>query len=1040
MPQIRNFSLFTLIFFINITTLVICEIPTKKRIASEAEYGYIYVNMVEDEEICNSFKERKEGSQDDSQFKLVFNESNSCSITIEFYQNLEDCTDFFVTNFPDPYYYSIEAISVKDLKIIPTNMKGMFHGLNGTKEIIGLENFDTSKVTNMENLFAGSGITELNLSNFDTYLVTDMSGMFLECNNLTLIDVSSFDTSSVKNMSQMFARSSELSKTLNELNITGLSNFDTSSVVDMSSMFEYCSTLKSIDISNFDTSKVTNMAKMFSYCMSLNSLDFSNFDTSLVEDMNNMFSYYGFIQNIEEISYDDISLFFKFNVNDSVEIMKTIIDITNFKTSKVTNMDSMFCGCYGLESIDLSGFDTSSVQNMGAMFKYCQSLNMLDVSKFDTSLVKNMSYLFGGCDKLENISLSNFETSKVIDMGGMFYSCTELTSIDLSSFDTSSVENMSYMFSSCISLVNINLSNFDTSKVTNMGSMFDKCWKLTSIDLSSFDTSSVESMRSMFSYCYSLENVNLSNFDTSKVTNMEGMFAFTILKTLDLSSFDTSLVENMEYMFDMCSYLEQIDLSSFDTSKLTTMQRMFSSCESLISIDLSSFDTSSVVNMNYLFMWCDKLKYVDISNFNMESISSINRMFYESSNLKYINLYNVKNSYNNLTNTELNTIDGLFVCQNDNIITNENIIDCCNYDFENDVCYNSGSISTSFSTTYLNEETTDLNEITNSDYIQFSSSNLDITNSSISIFSTQVLNFNNPTAILLGFSKFNMLTSSFTFWIHFINVRDFIYSSKLIFSVEIINKRLLRMLDTKEANCVKNDSIKDTASYLCEVIAQTEGIDQIKANTDFNFSSQNVSVIGISPIANAYINNIQNVGNEDFNLTVYILDHSKINKSETDLVYNISGTIESNPKPSFKELVLMVNSEEDDNTFKDVENVNCNIVSIENNNYTLNCQGKKNVHYNLQSAIYNNGSEMLIVNFDENENSKVMLNSTSSNRRTTFRKSKKNKASIVAPIVIIPVAVIAITIITAIMLKKKPEKLNSERTSESTYNNINIKI
>ena len=83
---------------------------------------------------------------------------------------------------------------------------------------------------------------------------------------------------------------------------------------------------------------------------------------------------------------------------------------------------------------------------------------------------------------------------------------------------------------------------------------------------------------------------------------------------------------------------------------------------------------------------------------------------------------------------------------------------------------------------------------------------------------------------------------------------------------------------------------------------------------------------------------------------------------------------------------------------------------------------------------------MLIVNFDENENSKVMLNSTSSNRRTTFRKSKKNKASIVAPIVIIPVAVIAITIITAIMLKKKPEKLNSERTSESTYNNINIKI
>jgi predicted RNA-binding protein with RPS1 domain len=314
-----------------------------------------------------------------------------------------------------------------------------------------------------------------------------------------------------------------------------------------------------------------------------------------------------------------------------------------------------------------------------------------------------------------------------------------------------------------------------------------------------------------------------------------------------------------------------------------------------------------------------------------------------------------------LTNSELSEIDGLFVCQNDETITFEKAKDCCDYDYESGECYDLESIST----TYLNEETTDytnysdytdyidINGTNYSDYIQYSSSNIVNTHTSIP---TQIININNPTAILLGFSKFNMLVSSFTFWIHFINIRDFIYSSKLIFSVEVINKSLLRMLDTKEANCTKDDSIKDTASYLCEVSAETANIGQIKANTDFNFSSQNVSVIGISPVANAYINNIQNVGNEDLNLTVYILDHSTINKSEIDLTYNISGIIEGNKTPGFKEVILQVNSEDDDNTFKDVENVNCNLVNKENNSYILNCKGKKNVNYNLKSATYNNGS------------------------------------------------------------------------------------
>jgi surface protein len=44
------------------------------------------------------------------------------------------------------------------------------------------------------------------------------------------------------------------------------------------------------------------------------------------------------------------------------------LNLTDYDTSKVTNMSLMFWNCSSLESIDLSHFDTSSVTLMSAMF------------------------------------------------------------------------------------------------------------------------------------------------------------------------------------------------------------------------------------------------------------------------------------------------------------------------------------------------------------------------------------------------------------------------------------------------------------------------------------------------------------------------------------------------------------------------------------------------------------------------------------------------------------------------------------------------
>ena len=153
----------------------------------------------------------------------------------------------------------------------------------------------------------------------------------------------------------------------------------------------------------------------------------------------------------------------------------TLLDLSNFNTSSVTNMTCMFSYCNLLTELDLSNFNTSSATDMRYMFANCYALTSLDLSNFNTSSVTNMSYMFSDCKLLTELDLSNFNTSSVTNMSYMFYDCNKMTSLDLSNFNTSSVTNMSYMFYNCNLLTLLDLSNFNTSNVTDMSCMFYRC-------------------------------------------------------------------------------------------------------------------------------------------------------------------------------------------------------------------------------------------------------------------------------------------------------------------------------------------------------------------------------------------------------------------------------------------------------------------------------------------------------------------------------------------------------------------------------------
>ena len=84
------------------------------------------------------------------------------------------------------------------------------------------------------------------------------------------------------------------------------------------------------------------------------------------------------------------------------------------------------------------------------MFSYYEG-QTLDLSNFDTSNVTDMNHMFTACKFTVKFTLGDkFDTSNVTDMSGMFYECIFPEGFSLSDkFDTSNVTDIGHMFRNC---------------------------------------------------------------------------------------------------------------------------------------------------------------------------------------------------------------------------------------------------------------------------------------------------------------------------------------------------------------------------------------------------------------------------------------------------------------------------------------------------------------------------------------------------------------------------------------------------------------
>ena len=138
-----------------------------------------------------------------------------------------------------------------------TSLSNAFYGFNSLKEIIGLENWDTSKVSDMNSVFRDcKSLQSLDVSGWDVSNVTTLQSMFYNCNSLTSLDLNNWNTSKVRIMNGTF-------RDMNKLKILNISNWDTSSVTNISYLFSGARILNRVDLSGWDASNVTNTSLMF---------------------------------------------------------------------------------------------------------------------------------------------------------------------------------------------------------------------------------------------------------------------------------------------------------------------------------------------------------------------------------------------------------------------------------------------------------------------------------------------------------------------------------------------------------------------------------------------------------------------------------------------------------------------------------------------------------------------------------------------------------------------------------------------------------
>lgn len=433
--------------------------------------------------------------------------------------------------------------------------------------------------------------------------------------------------------------------------IWGLGNINTSKGLKFDNMFrnmrETFQKRNTISFPNFDTSKATSMKGMFQDTIFANRLDISNFDFTNVTDFSYMF--------------------------DGTTLNSLILPTS--KPTNVTNVENMFRECYGnQEDVDLSDWGTSGVTSLFSMFDGANRTNSINLSNWDVSHVTNMYHAFN----MQNGEWGNKPNYLVLD------------GWHLDSMDLSEIDETYQMFNPLATYYNISLCNSDAHtykiiyKALKQQNLLPKS-EINTCEVNYYDVviSNITPNNSIYLYPYfsaSSSNRQILTADEEGKVYYLDLFDSKQLYIDVLNPNDRIHLEQTNeiilgdrHISNISLYLEMINLENISFSG-TKLSNLFINCGSLKeiqhlekidecikdslaysfssisvpSLDLSFLNVSGIQIANFCF--ADNLaEEINISNWDTSSITTATNFLQGAYNLKTLNSFETLNVFN-LTN------------------------------------------------------------------------------------------------------------------------------------------------------------------------------------------------------------------------------------------------------------------------------------------------------------------------------------------------------------------------------------------------------
>lgn len=511
------------------------------------------------------------------------------------------------------------------------NYSGMFAGTVANL-IDGMQNWNTSEVTNMSGMFRGAVNFNQSLNNWNTTNVTDMSEMFKGCTVYNQ-SLANWNTAKVENFASMFENAKAFNQALpwhlikcwstskmfkGALRFNGnISGWDVSIVKDFSSMFEGCEDFN-IALQNWRPVSATTMKAMFKNTKAFNS-QLIGWDFPLLRDVSEMFmgsvAFNRPLADWNTTSWIDASAMFEgsvafgalgenpltaWNLSGLTNGMR-MFALSNFNSEvngwsfgSDCRIDEMFRGSKKFNQ-DVSSWDVQNVGYCLGMFRDT-TVYKTDIVGWHLSSITSMASMFQQSQYSGDLVEWNIDSPNDIDMSGVFADAPLFNGRGIATWNTSNVIDMHQMFDGA-KIFNQDITGWDVSKVVTMLGMFKEADTFNK-PIGVWVTSSVEIMADMFYGCYAF-NQPLNDWDVSKVWRFDGMFKATSSFNQPLNNWVTTSGRNMDSMFESTSVFNS-DITTWDTSSMANANLMFQRAE-MFNQDISGWNTSKLAHMNGMF-------------------------------------------------------------------------------------------------------------------------------------------------------------------------------------------------------------------------------------------------------------------------------------------------------------------------------------------------------------------------------------------------------------------------------------------------------